>query len=105
MGQVIDQLTQGLEEIFGIVQELGQAQQQLQAQHTQTEQKIDVIVRALDQPGPAPAGMGQPGGQPPMDPMAQGGQPPMDPAMMQQGMPQGPPPGAEQMAQGMMPMQ
>jgi|SRR5882672_2677825 len=99
LGQVVDQLTQGLEEIFGIVQELGQAQQQLQAQHTQTEQKIDVIVRALDQPAPAPAGMQQ--GMP-QDPM-QGGQPPMDPnAMMQQG---GPQPGAEQMAQGMMPMQ
>jgi hypothetical protein len=98
LAQVVDQLTQGLEEIFGIVQELGQAQQQLQAQHTQTEQKIDVIVRALDQPAPAPAGMQQ---GIPMDP-SQGGQPPMDPnAMMQQG----PPPGAEQMAQGMIPQQ
>ncbi len=105
MAQVVDQLVQGLEEMFGIVQEMGQGMEQLQAENSQIKQQIDIIVKALDQPAPAPAGMGQPGGQPPMDPMmqAQGGQPadPMQAAMQQQG----PPPGAGAMAGGMQPLQ
>jgi len=67
MGQVIDQLAQGLEEMFQVVQQLSQGLQTLQATQTQTSQKIDIIVNELNQPAPAPAAMQQP---PAVDPSA-----------------------------------
>lgn len=56
--QIIEQVVQGLEELFGLVQQLGQAVDQLAANVNQQEQKIGVIVNELSQPAPMPAGAG-----------------------------------------------
>lgn len=82
--QIIEQLTQGLEEIFGVVQEMSQALEQMGQKMQEHEQKMEIIVSALDQPGSMPGGMQ--GGP---EAMGMGG---MQPEMVQ-GMEQMAPPG------------